>query len=137
MSVGNWLLAQNDGGGAAAAVGGAVGFLVYLALIVAWLAGMWKAFAKAGKPGFAAIIPVYQQIIWLELAGKPIWWIILMVFVPCVNLVILIIVLIEVAKAYGKGAGFGIGLLLLPFIFWPILGFGDARYVGAPMQSEI
>jgi hypothetical protein len=105
-------------------------FIIYLALIVAIVAGVWRVFTKAGKPGWAAIVPIYNIIVLLQIAGKPIWWIILL-FIPLVNLIVAIMVGIEVAKNFGKGAGFGVGLALLGFIFYPILGFGDAQYQGA------
>lgn len=92
---------------------------------------MWKAFEKAGKPGWGAIIPIYNLILMLEIAGKPLWWIILYL-IPIVNIVIGILVSIEIAQKFGKDSGFGIGLALLGFIFWPILGFGDATYQGTP-----
>ena len=41
---------------------------------------------------------------------------------------------IELAKCFGKGAGFGLGLALLSPIFFPLLGFGDAKYRG-PQKS--
>jgi hypothetical protein len=104
--------------------------IVYLALIVLSIAGLWTTFTKAGKPGWASIIPIYNAIVLLEIAGKPIWWV-LLYLIPCVNLIIAIIVSLDLAKAFGKGTGFGVGLAFLPFIFYPILGFGDARYQGA------
>lgn len=104
--------------------------LIQLAIIVAVLAGFWKVFTKAGQPGWASIIPIYNAYILLKIAGKPGWWLLLF-FIPIVNIVIGFIVALEVAKAFGKGAGFGIGLALLGFIFYPVLGFGDARYQGA------
>ena len=55
---------------------------------------------------------------------------------PIVNFVVAIMVSMDVAKNFGKGAGFGIGLALLGFIFYPILGFGDARYQGASAAAE-
>ncbi len=67
----------------------------------------------------------------LEIAGKPIWWIILF-FIPCVNIIAAILVFIALAKAFGKSEIFGLGLAFLGFIFFPILGFGDAKYIGAP-----
>jgi hypothetical protein len=108
--------------------------LIGLAIIVAIIAGFWKVFEKAGKPGWAAIIPIYNGIVLLEIAGKPLWWIILC-FIPCVNLVIVILVGLAVARNFGKSDGFGIGLALLGFIFYPILGFGDARYQGATAST--
>ena len=102
---------------------------IELVIIVAVIAGVWKTFVKAGKPGWAAIIPIYNVIVVLQIAGKPLWWIILLL-IPLVNLVIGILVGIAVAQKFGKGTGFGIGLALLGFIFYPILGFGDAQYQG-------
>lgn len=103
--------------------------LLVLALSIFIIAGVWKAFVKAGQPGWACIIPIYNIIVQLQMARKPVWWIILFL-IPIVSLVVVIIMYIEIAKNFGKGVGFGIGLLLLGPIFWPILGFGDAQYIG-------
>ncbi|MCX6899377.1 MAG: DUF5684 domain-containing protein [Verrucomicrobia bacterium] len=105
--------------------------LVYLIIIVAILAGFWKVFEKAGKPGWAAIIPIYNLIILLEIAGKPLWWIVLSL-IPVVNIIVAILVGIAVAKNFGKSDAFGVGLGLLGFVFYPILGFGDAQYQSTP-----
>ena len=105
----------------------AIVMLIYLVVLILVIASMWKVFAKAGQPGWAAIIPIYNLIILLQIADKPIWWIILYL-IPIANIIIPILVSIEVAKKFGKGAGFGIGLAFLPFIFYPILGFGIAQY---------
>jgi Family of unknown function (DUF5684) len=103
---------------------------VELLIIVAIIAGFWKVFVKAGKPGWAAIVPIYNVVVLLEIAGKPLWWVLLFL-IPIVNIVMAVIVGIAVAKAFGKSDAFGIGLGLLGFIFYPILGFGDAQYQGA------
>ncbi|MGH9398842.1 MAG: DUF5684 domain-containing protein [Thermoanaerobaculia bacterium] len=112
---------------AAALAFGIVFTLVILAIVVLTAAGMWKAFAKAGKPGWAAIVPIYNMIVILQIAGKPIWWLILYL-IPLVNVIVVILVGIGVARNFGKGTGFGIGLAALGPIFYPILGFGDAQY---------
>ena len=104
--------------------------LIELAVIVLVVVAMWKVYEKAGKPGWAAIIPIYNIWVLLEIAGKPGWWLILF-FIPLVNLIIAIITLVALAAKFGKGVGFAIGLIFLPFIFYPILGFGDAQYSGA------
>jgi len=122
------ILAQSDDG---AAAGGGVSSIVGLLVAVLVIAGMWKVFTKAGKPGWAAIIPIYNTIVLLQIAGKPIWWIVLL-FIPIVNIIIAVLVMIGVAKSFGKGTGFALGLLFLSPIFIPILGFSDAQYVGAP-----
>ena len=117
-----------DGGGSAAGAGIGIGItIVYLAIVVLAIAGMWKVFVKAGKPGWAAIIPIYNMVVLCEIAGKPAWWVVLF-FIPFVNLIMLIIVSLAIAAKFGKGAGYGIGLALLSFIFYPLLGFSDARY---------
>ena len=111
-----------------AAGGIGLGFmLVSLAIAVLMIASMWKVFQKAGEPGWAAIVPIYNFIVLLKIAGKPAWWVVLM-FVPFVNFVILIISVLALAKNFGKGAGFGLGLVFLAPIFYPMLAFGDARY---------
>jgi len=103
--------------------------LVGMAALVLTVVGMWRVFTKADKPGWGVLIPIYNTVLMLEIVGRPIWWIILM-FIPFVNLVISIIVVLDMAKVFGKGSGFGVGLLFLPFIFYPILGLGDAQYIG-------
>jgi hypothetical protein len=101
--------------------------LLQLAVCVLVIVSVWKVFTKAGQPGWASIIPIYNLYILMKIAGRPGWWLLLLL-IPLVNLVIVVILSIDVAKAFGKGAGFGIGLLLLGFIFYPILAFGDATY---------
>jgi hypothetical protein len=107
----------------------AVVMIIYLAIIVLMIASMWKVFVKAGKPGWAAIVPIYNIIVLLQIVGRPTWWIILFL-IPIVSIVIMIMVMIDFAKSFGKGGGFAAGLILLGFIFLPILAFGDAQYVG-------
>lgn len=118
----------------AAAAGISVGYIiVYLAIIVVSLVGMWKVFVKAGKPGWAAIVPFYNTYCLFEMTfGNG--WLFLLCFVPCVNFVVMIMCCFKLAKAFGQGVGFGFGLLFLPFIFMMILGFGDAQYIGAQQQ---
>ncbi len=108
---------------------GPVGWICYGLFVLLMVASMWKVFAKAGEPGWAAIIPIYNIIVWCKIVGRPAWWVILL-FIPCVGIVIIFILAIDLAKSFGKGAGFGIGLALLGVIFFPILAFGSAQYVG-------
>jgi hypothetical protein len=115
--------------GGGLAIFGGLFMLFWLALMVIFIASAWKVFAKAGQPGWAAIIPIYNIIVLLQIVGRPLWWLLLM-FIPLVNLVIAILIYIDLAKSFGQSTGFAIGLLLLAPIFWPILGFGSARYIG-------
>jgi hypothetical protein len=129
-----FLLAQEttdyttSGGGSP--VPGIIGLLVALLMIVA----MWKVFAKAGQPGWASIIPIYNLYIWCKIVGRPGWWVILML-IPFVNIIVGIVLCIDMAKSFGKGVGFGIGLVFLGIIFLPILGFGSPQYQG-PAAGE-
>ena len=104
--------------------------VVVLAIAVLVIAGIWKVFVKAGHPGWAAIIPIYNLYILLKIAGRPGWWLLLFI-IPVVSIVIAIIVAIDVAKSFGRGTGFGVGLAFLGPVFYPILGFGDSVYQGA------
>ncbi|MDE6847602.1 MAG: hypothetical protein K2J99_17780 [Lachnospiraceae bacterium] len=111
------------------AAGSIVYSLVMLAIAVVALIGLWKVFEKAGKPGWGAIVPFYNLYCLFEMSFGT-GWLFLLMFVPCVGQIMLIIMWVKLAVAFDKGVGFGIGILFLPFIFLPMLGFGDARYVG-------
>jgi hypothetical protein len=114
-----------------ASSGAAVGILVivYIAIIVFEIAAIWQVFVKAGRPGWAAIIPFYNYYVILKVVGRPGWWLILYL-IPIVNFIVWVIVAIDMAKSFAKSTGFAVGLIFLPFIFFPILGFGAASYVG-------
>jgi len=117
------------GGGGALAIFGLLFLVVPLLFALVTIAGMWKVFTKAGQPGWAAIIPLYNvYVLVTEVAGRDLLWVILGIVVPLA----LVVPLIDVAKAFGKGTGYGVGLWLLGPIFFPLLGFGSARYQGAP-----
>ena len=104
--------------------------VVIIAIVILMIAANWKIFEKAGKPGWASIIPVYNLIVLLEIIGKPIWWLIIMLFVPVVNIIFGIWAINLLSKSFGKNEGFTLGLIFLGIIFYPILGFGSAQYQG-------
>lgn len=104
-------------------------FIIYFAVIILLIASQWAIYSKAGKPGWACLVPFYNRIVLLEIVGKPWWWILLM-FVPLLNIIIIIWVFNLLAKSFGKSEGFTIGLILLSPIFLPILAFGDSEYQG-------
>ncbi len=119
---------------AAAGIFSGVFVLVWLAFLVFVIAGMWKTFVKAGQPGWAAIIPIYNLVVLVQIVGRPLWWVIMML-IPCVNIIFFIILMNDLSKSFGQGLGFTIGLIVLSFIFIPILGFGGARYVGPAVKT--
>jgi hypothetical protein len=108
-------------------VAGILVSLICLGISVAVVVAMWKVFTKAGQPGWACIVPIYGAVVLLQIAGKPVWWIVLF-FIPGVNAIALILVSIALAEKFGKSSGFGVGLALLSPIFYPLLGFSDAQY---------
>ena len=109
--------------------------LLLIAIVIIEIIAAWKLYEKAGKPGWACIIPIYNVIVLLEIIRKPIWWIALLL-IPIANIVILILIYIELSKVFGKGSGFAVGLILLRPVFIMILGFGDAKYIGDRTISE-
>jgi uncharacterized membrane protein YhaH (DUF805 family) len=125
------LLAQtstpSSGGEGGAA--GVLSTLVFLALFVLVLAGFWKVFTKAGQPGWVCIIPIVNIYFLLKVAGRPGWWLILF-FIPFVNFIISIVVSHDISRSFGRGIGTTVGLVLVPFVFYPVLGFGSAAYQG-------
>jgi Family of unknown function (DUF5684) len=114
---------------AIASAGFGIVIVVVLALVVLELAGMWKVYTKANEHGWAVLIPFYNYWCMLRIVGRPGWWLILY-FIPLVNIVIALVVLWDLAKSFAKTPGWFVGLWLLPFIFFPMLGFGESRYAG-------
>ncbi len=112
---------------------GAAGMILILQLAIGilMLAAVWRVFSKAGQPGWAALVPIYNLFVMLKVAGKPGWWLVLML-IPLVNIIILILTTVGVANSFGKGGGYAAGMIFLPFIFYPMLAFGDAQYQGSP-----
>ena len=115
--------------------GTVIGIIIYILIIALIVASQWKIFTKAGKPGWAAIIPIYNMIVLLEIVKKPLWMIIFF-FIPIANLVLHIIICIELSNNFGKSGGFAAGLILLPMIFFPMIAFGDAKYEQETQVSE-
>lgn len=122
---------------------GIIFLVVSLALAILTIAGFWKMFVKAGRPGWAAVVPLYNWWVWVDIIGRPRWWFwaalasVLLSWIPLVGVVISLVAAVlyllgclDMAKLFGKGAGTGIGLWLLSFIFAPLLGFGSAEFQG-------
>jgi hypothetical protein len=110
--------------------------IILTVLLAALLvASAWLIFAKAGQPGWAALVPVYREWLLVKIVGKPVLWFLLLM-IPGVNAIIALLIVFNLATVFGKGGGFGAGMLFLPFIFYPILGFGDAKYLGPPRRRK-
>ncbi len=112
------------------------GVIIFSLLIcVFFIACYWVMFTKANRPGWAAIVPIYNTVVLFQTAKMNPWLILLYlcgiipIVGPIVILVLNIILMLNLAKAFGRGTGFAIGLIFLPIIFIPILAFGDSKYV--------
>lgn len=102
--------------------------IIELIIVVFYLACNWIIFQKAGKPGWAIIIPIYNIIVFLQIVKRPVWWIILLI-IPVVNIIILIILYLDLAKSFGKSGAWGFFMLfILGIIGIPMLAFGKSTY---------
>lgn len=121
------MIAETTSSNVAGAFFGGTVLIVEIALIVLAIVGLWMTLSKAGKPGWGAIIPIYNTYLIIKMAGRPGWWLILF-FIPIVNIIILLIVALDVAKNFGHGSGFGVLLWIFPMIMYLVLGFGSSQY---------
>ena len=128
-------------------------------LILITMVSMWRIFVKAGRPGWQAIVPVYNVFVTFRIADLPMWqagalvalviarvvvesvlgfsgggFIVSLVF-PAAIAGLWFVACLGVASKFGKGTGFAVGMAVLPFVFYPILAFGSARY-GEPEPRE-
>jgi hypothetical protein len=105
--------------------------VLVIGLLIFMIAAQWKLFEKAGQPGWAAIVPIYNLYIMCKMIDKSGWWV-LMMCLPYIGIIFSIIFEVSwcgrISKDFGRGTGTAIGLFFLPFIFVPILAFGSAKY---------
>lgn len=99
-------------------------WLLEATCVVGFVAGVWRTFAKAGRPGWAVLVPVYNLVTWARVAGGDSVPLLMFLLVPPINVVILGLLSVRIARRFGRGVPFGLGLLLLPIVFYPLLGFG-------------
>jgi len=120
--------------------------LALLILIVIAIVAYWKVYTKADQPGWAVIVPIYNYVVLLRIIGRPLWWIILL-FIPLVNVVIVLVMLNDLAKSFGQSSrlpllslvlGIVVGFMIDPTIgavtllavFMAALAFTDVEYQG-------
>ncbi len=112
--------------------------IFYFVILVFGIVCVWKLFKKAGEPGWAALIPIYNVIVFMRVAKMSLWWLLLIlgVFIPFVGggfaIVFNVMQAIKLAQAFRKGTGFALGIFFLSFIFIPILAFGKAKHIDTP-----
>ncbi len=109
-----------------------------IALLIIIIA-QWKVFVKAGKPGWASIVPVYSTWIFFEIVGYQGWWSLLLL-IPFVNFFVSVLILVsyfKLAKAFGKSNFFAVMNIIFPYICMLILGFGSAKFKGLSENNSI
>jgi hypothetical protein len=116
-----------DQGGTFAAMGVVVIF--YLAYLALMIVSGWKIFSKAGRPGWASIVPIYNIIVFFDIIGRPLWHLLLLL-IPFYNIVVLVKLIHRLSVVFGQGVGTTLLLIFLPFIGYPMLAFGSAKYTG-------
>ncbi len=128
-----------DAEAAAAAAVVVVGLILGLVGYVVGALGLMGVFRKAGQPGWAAFVPVYNTIVLLQVVGRPLWWFLLLL-VPGVNVVVAVVLMNDLAKSFGQGTGFTVGLVLLSLVFVYVLWLGSSTYrgpaAGAPAPRD-
>lgn len=116
--------------------------LVFAAIGIVMLIALWRVFTKAGQPGWAVLVPVYNLVVLLRIAGLPWYWVFtpLVIIIPILGILAYLAWVVwvhhRISTRFGQGVGFTVGLTLLPPIFWLILAFGSAQYDGEqPAQA--
>ena len=109
-------------------------FMISLVFAIITIIFEWKVFTKAGKPGWAVLIPVYNLVVMFEIASMPVWNILLLL-IPFVNIYILIRMFVNISRNFGKPGMFALGLFFFPVIFWGILAFDNSTY--NPVVQEV
>lgn len=118
-----------NSGDVAGAMAMGLGMLIfYLFVYLFFSFCLYKIFQKAGREdAWAAFIPIYNTIVLLDIIKKPIWWFI-MLLIPLVNIIFGIMVADRLSKFFGKDTLMTVLLVILPFIGFPVLAFGDSVY---------
>ena len=117
---------------------------IYFIVVAVGIVAMWKVFTKAGKPGWAAIVPFYNTWVLAEVGGKPGWWGLVAILVSpipflgsIISIILILLISLGVAKNFGKSTVFGvIGLFLFSLVGYLILGFGKAKYQAVANASS-
>lgn len=118
--------------------------LIILGFVLFEMYAMSLLFKKAGKPAWAAFVPIYNNIVKLDIIGYK-WYYVFALFAngvpgigPVITTLFNVTSGIKFAKAYGKEVGFGVGVALAGAIFIPIMAFDKkTNYVGQTVNGDI
>lgn len=140
-------------GALAGAVLAMLGIVIIICIVIAVLQiiGVWKTLNKGGKPGWGALIPIYNEYLLCTMVGVNPWWILIVLLSPLLSIIpiigslvsiaisiyFMILLNVSIARSFGKDDAFAIGLILLSPIFYLILGAGSAEFVGAKPMNDV
>lgn len=108
-------------------------FVLILAILI--VIAVWRVYAKAGQPGWACLVPIYNIYVLLKIIGRPGWWL-LLYLLPIISIIISVVNALDLAKAFGKNGLFGFFLLWLFPVGYLILGFGNDKYIGISSSNQ-
>lgn len=134
--------------GVGAALGAFLGIFLILLVVIAviQIVAMWKVFTKAGEKGWKSIVPIYNIAVLYKISGMSPWLILVYIglAIPVVSFFAIIALTvislyqsINLAKGFNKSTGFTVGLIMVPFVFYWMLGFGKSEYVGFPESEKV
>ena len=103
--------------------------ILWIVMTIVLIVANWKIFTKAGKPGWAILIPIYNIIVMMQIIKKPLWWVIIL-FVPIVDIVFVILIVYNLVIKFGQPGWHVILALFLGIIYYPYLAFSKAEYQG-------
>ena len=135
-----------------------IGILIAIAIAVVMIIAECKLLSKAGEKWWKGLIPVYANWVFNSVSGLAWWWFLIVFVLSAIsshtgtvthvdslndpkyllgfnNYIIYMGILLSsfnlnfnLSKKFGKSNGFAVLLTLLPFIGYPILAFGSAKY---------
>ena len=131
---------------------GIILIIILIAALVVYMIGLWKVFKKAGKAGWEAIVPFYNNLVLVEIAGLG-WWYALILILSSIyspddyNGIVIVFslgfivanffVCYNLSKKFHKDLGFAFLMFFFPVIMFPLIGFSNEyQYDASVVVSE-
>lgn len=98
-------------------------WLLAFPLLAAYHLGLYRLFEKAGKPGWAALVPFYNVWTWIQIVGRPKWWIVIN-YLPVFGVFTSIALHVDLARSFHRNRFWDHTLIIVaPFLYLPWLSF--------------
>ncbi|GAB2812703.1 S26 family signal peptidase [Ferruginibacter profundus] len=114
-----------------------MGWIIFIAAALGWHIGLYGMFKKAGIDGWKAFVPFYNTWCMVQKMELPKYWFFLQL-IPIAGQFITIWIAIKFVEHFGRfGFWHHAATVLLPFIYFPYLGFSKGeRYAGIPVVKN-